>query len=460
MASLAEPDQAGPAIVGRVLIDREWATLIWLLAALVFVLGKPDLRRSYRGVVAAFVRPPALALLLLYTAWIAGVVWLASELGPWQVDQVTNTIVWAIPGFGLVLASTEVPWEAHLFRRRFWQTVSVAAGLWIYLNIDTLGLWPEVVVQGVLAVATSVAVHAAHTKEKAAERLAYLVIGVILLLLLLPPTVDLFSNPASFSATALIRELALPIWLTLGALPLVFGLSLWLAYSEAFRLMKAASGRGQVSWRAKLVLLVSFHVRLGAMREFARDWPRVLLRTKGFRRKRRILADQQADLRAAAAARRQRVDDLARYAGVSGTDAEGRQLDRREFQETSDAMTWLSTIQMARYHTDGRYDRHALDGFPSLLEGLPEDHGITIRVSRSGESWLAWRRTVTGWCFAIGSAGPPMDQWYYDGPEPPNGYPGQDPAWGDEPFAHSPNWMGSEERRVIDARPRPPGASQ
>lgn len=241
------------------------------------------------------------------------------------------------------------------------------------------------------------------------------------------------------------QDLALPVALILGALLFAFGLRLWLAYAEAFRLMKAASARGRVSWRVKLVMLVSFHVRLGAVREFGRDWPRVLLRTKGFRRMRRALLAQQADLRAAAAARKRRDDDLARHAGVTGTDAQGRQLDRREFQETFEALTWLSTSQMARYNATGRYDRRLLDESPaSWLGGLPEDHGITIKVSRSGESWFAWRQTVTGWCFAIGSAGPPMDQWYYDGPQPPKGYPARDPAWGDEPFVLSPNWMGSE----------------
>jgi hypothetical protein len=32
------------------------------------------------------------------------------------------------------------------------------------------------------------------------------------------------------------------------------------------------------------------------------------------------------------------VDDLARHAGVTGMDAEGRQLDRREFKETANAL--------------------------------------------------------------------------------------------------------------------------
>ena len=62
-----------------------------------------------------------------------------------------------------------------------------------------------------------------------------------------------------------------------------------------------------------------------------------------------------------------------------------------------------------------------------------------MRVHEAGQSWYAWRRTVTGWCFAIGAAGPPPEQWEYDGPEPPAGFPGEDPAWGSHAFSEEAN---------------------
>ena len=64
---------------------------------------------------------------------------------------------------------------------------------------------------------------------------------------------------------------------------------------------------------------------------------------------------------------------------------------------------------------------------------------MSLYVSEDGQSWYAWRRTVTGWCFAIGAAGAPPNQWEYDGPEPPEGFPSEDQAWGDSPFADQAN---------------------
>jgi hypothetical protein len=65
-----------------------------------------------------------------------------------------------------------------------------------------------------------------------------------------------------------------------------------------------------------------------------------------------------------------------------------------------------------------------------------------VQVSPGGGSWHAWRRTPSGWVFAIGAAGPPPDQWEYDGAEPPSGFPGESPDWGSGPFDYdsAPNW--------------------
>jgi hypothetical protein len=61
--------------------------------------------------------------------------------------------------------------------------------------------------------------------------------------------------------------------------------------------------------------------------------------------------------------------------------------------------------------------------------------GISMLVSKDGQRWYAWRRTPSGRFFAIGAAGPPPDQWLYDGPEPPGDFPGLGEEWGEDPFA-------------------------
>ncbi len=71
--------------------------------------------------------------------------------------------------------------------------------------------------------------------------------------------------------------------------------------------------------------------------------------------------------------------------------------------------------------------------------GLPEDHGISLEVSKDGQLWWAWRRTITGWHLGIGAIAPPPDEWFYEHPEPPAKPPGEYEQWS-QWGADSKNW--------------------
>jgi hypothetical protein len=180
------------------------------------------------------------------------------------------------------------------------------------------------------------------------------------------------------------------------------------------------------------------------MHGFAGGWALRAGEASSFRAAWRQVQDYRRHLeeqarRAAAAAQR-----LKDYDGVDGVDEEGRRLDQREFAETKQALQWLATCHMGWYRRD---DANAYQ--PDLLErlgsfesrGLPDPHGIVMHVSNDRQRWYAYRRTVTGWVFAIGASDAPPNQWRYDGSGPPSGFPGDDPAWGESMFAdNARNW--------------------
>ena len=117
--------------------------------------------------------------------------------------------------------------------------------------------------------------------------------------------------------------------------------------------------------------------------------------------------------------------------------------DRREFEETKRALRWIATCQMGWGRRETGYRADILDVVGDLSShGLPGDGGVTVLVAPDGGSWYAWRRTPSGWVFAIGAAGSPPDQWEYDGVEPPSGFPGESPDWGSGPLdcESAPNW--------------------
>lgn len=423
------------------LTTREWATLFWLAVLLVFALRSRDFRESLVAVVKSF--RGLLVPLLLFGAWVTGVVWVAAQLGLWQTSMLKDTLFWSVPGLALFVASIRAA-EVGFFRKQLRDALGFAVLVGFYLNLTTLDVWWEILLQLVLFILVLVTTMADYRKElQPYKRPAEVMLVLIVLLLLIPPTQHFVSDWGTIDAASTTRDFLLPVWLTLGALPFIYGFSLVSTYEQVFMHLGARSPGRRTSWRARLAVVATFHVRLRALDAFNGNETEELATARSFVAAHRAIASQRALIQARATAKKKAADDLVRYAGVAGTDAEGRQLDRREFKETIDSLEMVSVSQMGWFGRDNRYHGDLLERFGSgLLRGLPEDnHGITVKVSRSGQSWFAWRRAPSGRCFAIGAAGPPPDQWYYDGPEPPKGYPGKDASWGDGPFDQGPNWL-------------------
>jgi hypothetical protein len=267
------------------------------------------------------------------------------------------------------------------------------------------------------------------------------IIAVIVLALVVSTTVTLVQNLATTDWGDLARSLALPVWLTIVALPFVWAMSMVVEYDSTLRHMRISTEDGRMPWRSVLALFVSFRFSRTALHKFAGRWPRELVVAKGFREARAVIAKQRAELKADAERKQKAADDLTRYAGSTGLDERGRPLDKREFKETTNALETLANAHMGWYRSIGnRYQRDLMDKFGEVYAGgLPAEHGITMKVSGSGQSWYAWRRTPSGLCFGIGAAGPPPDQRFYEGMEPPKGFPKVSPEWL-PPHERGPNW--------------------
>ena len=241
-------------------------------------------------------------------------------------------------------------------------------------------------------------------------------------------------------------DFALPVWLTVGLVPFLYLFSIYVAYDAVFHRIGPENAGRWSRCRSRLALVSVLHFRVRTVRKLAGYWyfTRKLGEAQTLSAARGVVAEFLDTLSRKEQATIDEEERLRRYSGSQELGDEGRRLDRREFAETIDALHWLATCQMGWHRNGDRYRRDMLRvlGDDFTRHGLPRESGITLHVAQDGQSWYAWRRTVTGWCLAIGAAGPPPDQWRYDGPEPPRGFPGQHSSWGDGPFADrvSRNW--------------------
>lgn len=423
------------------LSNRDLATGYWIFVWGAWALAKPDVAGGlWRVLLTA--RTFALPL-LLYLVWVVGVVLAGRAIGIWQLSLLKDTVAWfVVAGVVLFFSFVKAGSEEGFFRRTLGRTVRLAAFLEFYLNLAVFDLWIELLLQPLLLFASLVSLVASRDpKAQPARRFADGLLAVLGIGLLVGTAIELAQMWGTLDARHTLLSFALPIWLTLSVLPVIWILAAYANYQSAFLRVKWMSRDKRLSWRSRLAMWRTFHLRHRQMHGFGGFWARQLAEARSWSAARGAIEDFLADRRGREEQERRRQEALVRNAGVEGADAEGRQLDRREFGETIDALEWLHTCQMGWYRnrTKGRYPADLLKIFqPGFTRGLPDEHGIEMRVRRDGKAWYAWRRTVTGWVFGIGAAGPPPNQWFWDGPEPPPGFPGQ--GWNSRPFERGSNW--------------------
>jgi hypothetical protein len=236
------------------------------------------------------------------------------------------------------------------------------------------------------------------------------------------------------------RRLALPIWLSLGLLPFLVVAAWLMSLGSTFTRINVAIGVGTDRRRVKFAVLTLVPFRQSRLSGFGGGWARAAADAgtlSGARQEiREFLSRRKREQQEAIEV----VERLRRFAGIDGTDSQGRRLDQREFAETRSSLRWLATVQMGWYRRDGtnRYRPDLLQMAESrfLTLGLPEEHGVVMRVDHTGQRWFGYRRTLSGWCLGIGAGGPPPDQMVWDGASPPDGFPGEQSGW----EISSPNW--------------------
>jgi hypothetical protein len=425
--------------------DRELASLLWIGLMLAVALSRPGGRDTIGGLIRAFMFRSLVVSILVYVGYVVLIVWVARLLGLWNPSLAKDTAIWLVTvGIPVLWGNTDAA-KPGFYRRTARRTVGVSVLVGFYMNLALFPLWAEILLQPlVFLVALASIMGKYDPKLGPAKRLADRLQMLIGLAVLVFVTWSVGTHMSDLNGNDLGLQLLLPIWLTIAVLPFIYPFSLLLSYQSAVTRMTVSNSNVPIGWKAKTALVLGFRLAardMNALPATTACWQ--LARTKSVRDGLKIVAEYRQSLRDAEAAKKRAADRLRDNAGLVGTDEEGRQLDQREFAETCDALDGIASCQMGWYQS--RSEGYRPEMLATLADyitshGLPADHGIHLVVSKNRKAWYAWRRTISGWCFAIGSAKAPPDQWRYDGSEPPTGFPSKDPTWGPVSIEHTINW--------------------
>lgn len=424
--------------------NRELATVILgglvVLAVGLYAMRSPGVRASLAGVLRTFLGPKVLGPILAFGAWVFGLIFLSKSVGLWDEGLIFPAVLWtASAGLGLIFKLVSRKAGEPFFRPLIRRTFSLTLFVEVIVGLVALSLGLELallVFASFLGMLSAVA--GADEKLASVKNFIDGLLGFLGLAIIALTAINLIGNWGDLDKAHLLRQLALPLWLTLGVIPYLYLLALWFGYEQAFIRINVSSEDRRARFRAKLALIAALHGRAAKANAFFGGWGRRITEADGLGAAWRVGREFLKAEKHREDEKQEAAERLVRYAGADGTDDEGRRLDQREFKETRDALLSLGTAQMGWHNQRGRYRDDLLDFFP--FRQLPDDHGIQMRVAQDGQRWFAWRRTVTGWCFGIGAADKPPDQWLYDGAKPPSGFPGNDRVWGDQFGWDMANW--------------------
>lgn len=427
--------------------NRQVALLIWAAVALAFALRSADVRKSLKDVARMLLQPAIFVPIAMFFGLVAANLMLGDVLGIWNGDLATDTAFWVIGSGFVLLFNLDRATKGDLyFRRTLGEILGLTILVELLLEISILPLPAELALIPITTLLVGIEVVAAREEEH--HRVAGCARGLLAVFGLTLVTVGLVRAATNFDTLDLAhlgRQALLPIWMTAGLLPFVNLLALYAKYESVGNMIDWRSKQG---WRqrtiVKLAVVREYGIKARSLGQFtnpaamkvaeANSWREA---RKSIRAHRSQVSKKESDERAAAAR-------LQRFAGIKGVDEDGRQLDRREFEQTCAALRWLHSCHMGWWRRENRYTAGLLERIssPHDSHGLTPDAGYTEVVSDDGTNWYAWRRAVTGWVFAIAAADSPPDQWLYDGADPPDGPPFEDPRWGVAPFGGdaSLNW--------------------
>jgi hypothetical protein len=428
------------------LTTREWASVIWVTVIVVAGLATPFVRDALAPSARMLLRLWSLHLAVLaLLGWVVVVCYVGSKVGDWNWNLAKDTATWVVvSGCASIFAALQAGKEEHFFRRSVLATLSVAGVMQFLMGMETFSLWVELLLQLVVFILVVVGSFAGRQPETRPVQVFFYAVLLLIWLWVVVGTVRaLLGSWDEIDVEQAALTLAFSFWFPLAMLPFVYVLGLVLAYDSVFRRLAIHNNFRDPPRRVKVAMLVGLHGDLRAVNDLpsrvAHYAP--IAQSDTFRE---ALQNVEAYKAAREESHREEEAEAARLtelAGVKGTDEDGRLLDQREVNETRSALRWLHTCQMGWHNNEERYRRDLLDIVGSLeRRGLPREHGITLRVSKSGQSWYAWRRLPIGHVLGIGANGPTPNEWLYDAKHPPKGYPGHDASWGDRPFEAPPNW--------------------
>ncbi len=232
---------------------REVATAVWLGALLVFGLSKRSVRKAALGVIRAFFHWKILAMISFMALYTAGVVWALHATGAWTAALLKDTVLWftfsgAVLAFSVV--TTRERDEKAELAKSLKDNVRVVVVLEFLVATYTFSLPVELLLIPAITILAMMNVVATSSDEysavaKLTMRLQVLVGAGILVVAVVKAIADFRSLQSADS----VRQVVLPVALSLLFVPCIYTVLLVTRYESLFLRLRMGSEKSRAVQR-------------------------------------------------------------------------------------------------------------------------------------------------------------------------------------------------------------------
>jgi len=239
-----------------------------------------------------------LPILLTYLAYAAAIIVLASWLRVWTMDLVKDTVLVVLfVGLPLLFNAASAKSGVSLVRKTFAETLSVSVLVLFYINLVSLPILAELILQlGVVFISMIAAFGATKGEYRVVTKLANGIISLIGLGLLVYTTVNLIASWSEQDLNLILRTLLLSMWFPFALLPLIYIVSFYAQTQLVFVMLPFFNDRKPLPLRVRIAIFLGFRGSTRYAASFIGEWRSRVGKLRGFRETIRLMSEYRASV--------------------------------------------------------------------------------------------------------------------------------------------------------------------
>lgn len=401
--------------------NREIATLLLLLAAVVFVLVKGDpksILASMYDIITTVLVPKIIIPAFLLITYSIVIFLVASNIGIWTPRILLDTLLEiAFVGFSSLYIAVNAHSITSIFKQFVLPEIGIGAVVACYIGIESFSLPVEIVLQLSIFFFTFFQAYGKHQPDgKAVAKLSGCILSVIGFAVFVAVTIKLVNEWSSVDWMIEIESIAMGVYYPILMMPFAIALGYYAAYEILDIRIRMNAKKIKFSSKAHLYFLL--FPSLVNIKHF--NYYEILgyVDCSSWKEQAGFVKDYKKQLQELAARENAKLERMESGLGKAGFDEGGIWQDWENLEKIKTSLWTIAGIQNRNWQENNEYSTSMQMDFVEAF--TPQGCTSGSYVSADRKSYTCWMSNGTGFTFGMGSSNGEFPPMKYEGAAPPS----------------------------------------